>query len=150
MKKLADLISLSGEVETISITEFRAQPGECLDQVVLGKSFCVTRQGRIVAFLVPPADADVVHVISSDGSCPTLGLPAAEPKGRVICAICERCWGKHECSSCAALTCLGCGEVSSPPRPGKRWRCGRCARWKNGPKGEPAHLDMECDRPAEG
>jgi len=38
------------------------------------------RKGKIVAFLVPPGDADVVHKIHPDGSAPTLGL-VGEAKG---------------------------------------------------------------------
>lgn len=79
MKKLADHVSLDGEVEIITVTELRAGPGECLDQVALGKVLGITRKGKIVAFLVPPQSADITHVIQSDGSAPTLGLPAITP-----------------------------------------------------------------------
>ncbi len=77
MKRLADGVSLSG-VEVISVSELRARVGECLTQAQLGKSYCIKRKGEIVAFLVPASRADVVHEVYSDGSAPTLGLPARE------------------------------------------------------------------------
>lgn len=54
MKRLKDEISLKGKSESISISEFRAQPGSVLQQVELGKRFDVTRQGKIVATISPP------------------------------------------------------------------------------------------------
>ena len=63
---------LKGEVETITVMELRAHPGECLTQASLGKSFCIKRKGEIVAFLVSPDNADVVHRILPDGSSSTL------------------------------------------------------------------------------
>lgn len=74
MKMMKDYMQrmLQGEVETISVTELRANPGECLTQASLGKSFCIKRKGKIVAFLVSPETADVVHHILPDGSSPTL------------------------------------------------------------------------------
>ncbi len=77
MKMLGDYMkaALRGEVEVITATELRANPGECLTQASLGKSFCIKRNGKIVAFLVPPENADVVHTIYSDGSAPTLVVP---------------------------------------------------------------------------
>lgn len=78
MKTMADYMRdmLRGEVEVITVTELRAHPGECLTQASHGKSFCIKRKGKIVAFLVPPG-ADVVHEFLPDGSCPTLGIAAA-------------------------------------------------------------------------
>ena len=65
---------LRGEIEVITVSDLRAHPGDILTQVSLGKSFCIKRNGEIVAFLVHPDDADVTHKIYSDGSAPTLGL----------------------------------------------------------------------------
>ena len=69
--------ALKGEVEVISVTELRAQPGECLTQVSLGKTFCIKRRGKIVAFLVAPENADIIHEVLPDGSVPTLGIEKA-------------------------------------------------------------------------
>lgn len=80
MKMMGDYMGdmLKGEVETITVTEFRQHPGECLTQASLGKSFCIKRKGKIVAFLVPPENADVEHHILPDGSSPTLNLSKGE------------------------------------------------------------------------
>lgn len=67
---------LRGKMDVITVTEFRAHPGECLTQASLGKSFCIKRKGKIVAFLVAPENADVVHEVHPDGSVPTLGIEA--------------------------------------------------------------------------
>ena len=87
MKMMEDYVrdTLRGEVETITVTELRAHPGECLTQTSLGKSFCIKRKGKIVGFLVPPGDADVVHVVHPDGSVPTLGVAArgSEPPRQI-------------------------------------------------------------------
>ena len=80
MKMLKDYMRhmLQGEVEVIAVTELRAHPGDILTQTSLGKSFCIKRKGKIVAFLVAPGDDNVVHEIHSDGSCPTLGIGRAK------------------------------------------------------------------------
>ncbi len=75
MRSLKDQIDLSGELEAISATELRARPGDCLTQVSLGKSFAITRNNTVIAFLVPLANCDVNHEILPDGSCKTLNLP---------------------------------------------------------------------------
>ncbi len=74
MKTLKEQIDLLGEIEVITVTELRSRPGECLTQVSLGKTFCITRNGKPVAFLAP--SADIGHEILPDGSCVTLGLKA--------------------------------------------------------------------------
>jgi antitoxin (DNA-binding transcriptional repressor) of toxin-antitoxin stability system len=76
MKRVKDYIGkmLRDEVEVIDATELRRHIGECLTLASAGKSFCVKRKGKIVAFLVPPEEACVVHEIHSDGSSPTLDL----------------------------------------------------------------------------
>jgi len=80
MKMLKDYMQevLRGEVEVIDATEFRANIGEALTQASLGKSFCIKRKGKVVAFLVAPENADVVHEIHPDGSAPTLGWPSLD------------------------------------------------------------------------
>ncbi len=74
MKKMKDYMKdmLQGEIEVITVMELRKLPGDCLTQVSLGKSFCIKRKGKIVAFLVPPGEADVVHPILPDGTSPTM------------------------------------------------------------------------------
>ena len=79
---LGDL--LRGKLETITATELRYHLGDCLDQAAAGKSFCIKRKGKIVAFLVHADSVDVAHEIASDGSCETLSLKA------------DRLEGKHE------------------------------------------------------
>ena len=76
MKMMKDYIKgmLFGEQETITVTEFRKHPGDILTQVSLGKTFCIKRKGKTVAFLVHPSNADVVHKIDSDGSSATLSI----------------------------------------------------------------------------
>ena len=76
MKMLSDYMRqmLSGGVEVITVSDLRAHPGDILTQVSLGKSFCIKRKGDIVAFLVHPGNADVVHEVLPDGSAPTLGV----------------------------------------------------------------------------
>jgi hypothetical protein len=56
-----------GQVEIITPMELRAHPGECLTQVSLGKTFCIKRKGKIVAFLVPPCDY-LEAVLNSPGA----------------------------------------------------------------------------------
>lgn len=63
---------LRGEVEVITVMELRKRPGECLTQASLGKTLCIKRKGKIVAFLVPPEDADISHEVHPDGTAPTL------------------------------------------------------------------------------
>jgi antitoxin (DNA-binding transcriptional repressor) of toxin-antitoxin stability system len=54
MKRLAQLVSLAGKTETISITEFRQRPGEVITQVEMGMTFDVTRNGKVVATISKP------------------------------------------------------------------------------------------------
>lgn len=80
MKRVKDYIGkmLHGEVEAIDATELRAHIGECLTLTSAGKSFCIKRKGKIVAFLVPPGEASVVHEIRPDGSSPTFDFGKVE------------------------------------------------------------------------
>ena len=43
--------SLAGRDETISMTELRAQPGDIMAQVALGKKFHITHGGKIVGMI---------------------------------------------------------------------------------------------------
>lgn len=78
MKLMIDYMRnmLRGEMEVVTVSELRAHPGDILTQVSLGKSFCIKRKGKIVAFLVAPGDADIVHEVHPDGSAPTLNFGA--------------------------------------------------------------------------
>lgn len=80
MKLLKDYTEqmLRGEMEEITVSDLRAHPGDILTQVSLGKSFCIKRKGKIVAFLVYSDDADVTHEVHPDGSAPTMGLGPSE------------------------------------------------------------------------
>ncbi len=71
MKTVEDHLreTLVGEVETITATELKKHMGECLTLASLGKSFCIKRKGKIVAYLT--LDADIRHVVKSDGTCET-------------------------------------------------------------------------------
>ena len=68
MKRIKDEVSLVGKCETISMTEFRNNPGEILLAVELGKSFVIKRHDEPVAVLsrVPGETLALVH--HSDGS----------------------------------------------------------------------------------
>ncbi len=46
--------SLSGREEIITVSELRARPGDVLSQVDLGKTFKVTRCGRVIAVISKP------------------------------------------------------------------------------------------------
>lgn len=54
MKTLAELKLLSGQTESITMTEFRNRPGEVIDQILQGKSFTITRAGKVVAVIHEP------------------------------------------------------------------------------------------------
>jgi antitoxin (DNA-binding transcriptional repressor) of toxin-antitoxin stability system len=55
MKTLQQEIgSLSGREETITVTELRARPGDVLSQVELGKTFKITRCGKVIAVISKP------------------------------------------------------------------------------------------------
>lgn len=54
MKKLSDMKLLAGEVEEISMTEFRKLPGEVIAQVEAGKTFRITKLGRVIAVISQP------------------------------------------------------------------------------------------------
>jgi antitoxin (DNA-binding transcriptional repressor) of toxin-antitoxin stability system len=54
MKLISDHLSLKGKKETITITQFRILPGEVIAQVILGKEFDITKNGKLVATISPP------------------------------------------------------------------------------------------------
>lgn len=61
MKRLSELNLLSGQSETITVSEFRQAPGDVLAQVQMGKSFRITKNGKRVADLTPP-DPDATEL----------------------------------------------------------------------------------------
>jgi antitoxin (DNA-binding transcriptional repressor) of toxin-antitoxin stability system len=58
MKLLCDHLSLKGKKETISVSEFRTRPGEVLAQVILGKEYALTKNGKVVATITGPKTND--------------------------------------------------------------------------------------------
>lgn len=74
MKTISDHLRtmFQGKLETITATELKHHMGDCLSQTAAGKSFCIKRKGKIVAFLVHASCADVTHEIAPDGGCESL------------------------------------------------------------------------------
>lgn len=66
MKTIAEQLSLHGQNEEITATQFRAMPGEVLKQVELGKRFIITRNGKQMAVLQKP-QWNTDAVVSPDG-----------------------------------------------------------------------------------
>ena len=54
MKRLTDMRLLKGQHSEITMSELRGAPGDVLDQVMQGKSFSITRNGKVIADLTPP------------------------------------------------------------------------------------------------
>lgn len=53
----------SGESHTITVTEFRAAPGDALDRVAHGATIHITKNGKPIAKLIP--EDTIIH---PDGS----------------------------------------------------------------------------------
>lgn len=68
MKSISDEVTLSGKIESISITELRNKPGEVLKQVELGKVFVIERNGTPIAVLSSPPGETLTIKVGSDGS----------------------------------------------------------------------------------
>lgn len=58
MKTLAEIVSLEGQCEEITISDLRSKPGDVFSQVDLGKEFTVTKNGRVVAEIKKPEQFD--------------------------------------------------------------------------------------------
>ncbi len=54
MTRLTDMNLLAGQTEAITMTDLRSRPGDVVDQVQLGKTFTITKAGRVVAVLAAP------------------------------------------------------------------------------------------------
>ena len=67
MKKLKDSMSLKGQLEEITMMDFRKSPGEVLTQTMLGKVFIITRSGRRCAVLSALPGTDLITLIDSKG-----------------------------------------------------------------------------------
>lgn len=53
MKRLQQMQSLAGQIETITVSDFRCQPGEVFQQVSMGKVFVITKAGKTIAQICP-------------------------------------------------------------------------------------------------
>lgn len=51
MQRLKDYVSLDGKIETISMRDLRAGPGDIMSQVELGKTFVIERAKKPIALL---------------------------------------------------------------------------------------------------
>ena len=47
------------QAEEISMMDFRKRPGDVIDQVQMGKTFTITKMGRVVAILSQPEPSAV-------------------------------------------------------------------------------------------
>lgn len=68
MKTIADQLSLKRKLEEITLTEFRIQPGEVIAQVILGKTFIITKTGKPVAVLSQLPGEQLAIDVRSNGS----------------------------------------------------------------------------------
>ena len=80
MKRLHEEVQLKGKTETIDATDLRAHIGEVLTQVMLGKSYTVTRKGKTIGHFVPPGQADIAVVVGPDGKLPDWMQAQADAK----------------------------------------------------------------------
>ena len=53
-RKLSSMNLLEGESEEITVMDLRRGPGDILDQVELGKTYTITRNGKVMAVLSKP------------------------------------------------------------------------------------------------
>ncbi len=52
--RLKDMKLLKGKSEEISMTDLRSRPGDVIDQVQMGKTFSITKAGKVVAVISQP------------------------------------------------------------------------------------------------
>lgn len=67
MKTIKDQVSLNGKIETISAQELRAQPGEVLESVALGKVFVVTKRDKPIAVISKPPGQTLTIEVGRNG-----------------------------------------------------------------------------------
>jgi prevent-host-death family protein len=53
-KRLTDLQLLTGQTEEITMMDLRSRPGDVMAQVQSGKTFTVTKAGKVVAVISQP------------------------------------------------------------------------------------------------
>ena len=69
MKKLHQGAALLvDKFETITATDFRMNPGEVFDSVIMGKTFLVTKRGKAVAVISKPPGETLAITIDSKGN----------------------------------------------------------------------------------
>lgn len=52
--RLTAMQLLKGKTEEISMTNLRSRPGDVIDQVQMGKTFTITKAGKVVAVISQP------------------------------------------------------------------------------------------------
>lgn len=67
MKTISEEISLSGRLETVTLTELRKTPGEVFASVALGKTFVVTLRGDPIAVISKPPGTQLSISIDKHG-----------------------------------------------------------------------------------
>lgn len=60
MQNLKDMDLLVGQVETITATDFRMDPGDVFMQVAMGKKFIITKNGTPIAEIHRPKPPPVL------------------------------------------------------------------------------------------
>lgn len=68
MKRIKEHINLIGELEVISMTEFRERPGEVIDAVDLGKVFVLERNKKPIAVLSGLPGVNLAMEINENGN----------------------------------------------------------------------------------
>lgn len=66
IKKVSQLLKLKGQLEHISVSEFRANPGEIFQQVEAGKVFVIEKNGKVIAQICPAKPVAFVEPSSDD------------------------------------------------------------------------------------
>ena len=59
---LTDKQLFRGIVEQITISDFRSRPGDVICQVQMGKTFNITKQGKVVAVLQQPEETSAIFI----------------------------------------------------------------------------------------
>lgn len=52
--RLTDMNLMAGKTEQITMTDLRSRPGDVIDQVQMGKTFVVSKAGKVVAEISSP------------------------------------------------------------------------------------------------
>jgi prevent-host-death family protein len=70
---LPQKIRFDGETATLTVSEFRSQPGEVLDRVSRGMEITVTKNGKAVAVISPPETREQIAL--DTGGKPSTATP---------------------------------------------------------------------------